>query len=147
VTSPKESGTPGTITAGYWLVVVGSALNVLAALYVLSIRQAVIDANVKVNTDPGRTVETIARDVDITWIAALVGSLVLGGLAVWFAGKAKAGAKKSRTSLMITVLLGLFFQLTISPLGVIGSIVGMIGLALFYLRASTEFLTEREQLT
>lgn len=145
MTSPKESGTPGTITAGYWLVVTGAVLSVLAALYVLAIRQAVIDANVKVNKDPARTTEMIARDVDITWISALVGGLVLGGLAVWFAGKARAGAKRSRTSLMITVLIGLFFQLTVSPLGVFGALVAMVGLALFYLRQSTEYLTEREQ--
>ncbi|GLY53861.1 hypothetical protein [Lentzea sp. NBRC 102530] len=145
MTSPKESGTPRTITAGYWLVVAGAVLTVLAALFVLYIRQAVIDANVK--ADPSRTVESITRDVDITWISALVGSLVLGGLAVWFARRTKAGAKRSRTSLMITVLLGLFFQMTISPLGVVGALVGMVGLGAFYFRQSTEFLTEREQLT
>ncbi|HUQ58029.1 hypothetical protein [Lentzea sp.] len=146
MTSPKESGTPGTITAGYWLVIVGSALSVVAAVYVLSIRQLLIDANVKVNTDPARTVETITRDVDITWISALAGSLLLGGLAVWFSTRARAGSRKSRTPLMIAVLIGLFFQLTVSPLGVVGALVAMVGLALFYLRASTDYLTERETL-
>lgn len=147
MTSPKESGPPGKITVGYWLVVAGSVLTVLAALFVLVIRQAVIDANVAANTDPARTADTITRDVDLTWISALAGSLVIGGLAVWFARKAKAGARKGRTSLMITVLLGLFYQLTFSPLGVAGALVGTVGLAFFYLRESTEYLTESEQPT
>ncbi len=33
MTSPKDSGAPGTITAGYWLVVTGMALVVLTVIY------------------------------------------------------------------------------------------------------------------
>ena len=147
MTSPKESGTPGTITAGYWIVVAGSALGVLAALYVLLNKQVLIDANVQVNKDTKITPEMIASTVNTIVIASLVVTVVLGALAVWFAGKVRGGLKKSRTGLMITLLIGLFFQLLTNTLGVVTTLVAISGLVLFYFRQSTDYLTEREQLT
>jgi heme/copper-type cytochrome/quinol oxidase subunit 3 len=147
VTSPKESGTPGTITAGYWIVVIGSALGVLAALYVVLNKQALIDANVQVNKDTKITPEMIASTVNTIVIVSLVVTVVIGAFAVWFAGKVRGGLKKSRTGLMITLLLGLFFQLLTNTLGVVTTLVAVSGLVLFYFRQSTDYLTEREQLT
>lgn len=147
MTSPKESGTPGTITAGYWIVVAGSALGVLAVLYAMLNKQALIDANVKINKDPKITPDMIASTVDTILIISLVVTVVIGALAVWFAGKVRGGLKKSRTGLMITLLLGLFFQLLTNTLGVVTTLVAISGLVLFYFRQSTDYLTEREQLT
>ena len=147
MTSPKESGTPGTITAGYWIVVAGSALGVLAVLYAMLNKQALIDANVKINKDPKITPDMIASTVDTILIISLVVTVVIGALAVWFAGKVRGGLMKSRTGLMITLLLGLFFQLLTNTLGVVTTLVAISGLVLFYFRQSTDYLTEREQLT
>jgi hypothetical protein len=145
VTSPKESGTPGTINAGYWLVVAGSALAVLAALYVLLNKQALVDAAVQGNQDPKITPDMIASTVTVLLIVSLAVTAVLAGLATWLAGKVRAGIKKSRTGLMITLLIGLFFQMITNTFGVVAALVAVSGLVLFYFRQSTDYLTEREQ--
>jgi hypothetical protein len=147
VTSPKESGTPRTITAGYWLVVAGVALSVLASLYVLANKQVLVDAAVQGNKDPKITREMIASTVNTLVIVSLVVTVVLAGLAVWLAGKVKAGIKKSRTGLMITLLIGLFFQMITNTLGIVTVLIAVSGLVLFYFRQSGDYLTEREQLT
>jgi hypothetical protein len=86
---------------GYWLVVTGVALSVLAALYVLLNKQQLIDAAVQVNKDPKITQEMIASTLNGLVIVSLVVTVVLGALAVWLAGKVRGGIKKSRTGLMI----------------------------------------------
>ncbi|MEU3648232.1 hypothetical protein AB0E59_32970 [Lentzea sp. NPDC034063] len=147
MTSPKESGTPRTITAGYWLVVAGVALSVLASLYVLLNKQVLVEASLQGNKDPKVTREMITSSVNTLVIVSLVVTLVLAGLSVWFAGKVKAGIRRSRTGLMITLLIGLFFQMISSPLGIVTLLIAISGLVLFYFRQSTDYLAEREQLT
>jgi len=147
VTSPKESGTPGTITAGYWLVVTGVALSVLASIFLLANKQAVVDAVKSRNTDPKLTPEMIEASATATLVIALVVTVVLAVLAVWFVGKVKAGRKKSRTGLMIALLLDLFFQLIANGYAIIAVLVAISGLVLLYFRQSTDYLAEREQLT
>ncbi|GAA3638878.1 hypothetical protein C8D88_101207 [Lentzea atacamensis] len=147
MTSPKESGTPGTIVAGYWLVVAGVALSVLASIFLLANKQDVVDAVKSRNTDPKLTGEMIETSATVTLVVALAISVLLAALAVWFAGKVKAGTKKSRTGLMIVVLLNLFFQLIANGYAVVAALVAMAGLVLLYFRQSTDYLTEREQLT
>lgn len=147
MTSPKESGTPGTITAGYWLVVTGAALTVLAALYVLLNKQLLVDAAVQANKDPKITRDMIASTLGGLLIVSLVVTAVLAGLAVWFAGKVRSGLKKSRTGLMITLLINVFFQMVANNLGIATALVAVAGLVLFYFRQSTDYLNEREQLT
>lgn len=147
MTSPKESGTPGTITAGYWLVVTGVALSVLASIFLLANKQAVVDAVKSRNTDPKLTPEMIEASATATLIIALVVTVVLAVLAVWFVGKVKAGKKKSRTGLMIALLLDLFFQLIANGYAIIAVLVAISGLVLLYFRQSTDYLAEREQLT
>ncbi|MFD9699331.1 hypothetical protein [Lentzea sp. NPDC059081] len=146
MTSPKESGTPGTITIGYWLVAAGSALGVLAALYVLLNKQALVDAAVQGNKDQKITPDMIASSVTVLLIVSMVVTVVLAALAVWFAGKVRGGLKKSRTGLMITLLVGLFFQMLTNTLGVVTALIAISGLVLFYFRQSSEYLTERESL-
>jgi hypothetical protein len=147
VTSPKESGIPGTIKFGYWLVVAGSALGVLAALYVLLNKQVLVDAAVQANKDPKITPDMIASTLNVLVIVSLVATLVLAGLAVWLAGKVRSGIRKSRTGLMITLLIGLFFQMVTNTLGIVTALVAVSGLVLFYFRQSSDYLSEREQLT
>jgi hypothetical protein len=147
VTSPKESGTPRTITTGYWLVVTGVALSVLAALYVLLNKQVLVDAAVQGNKDPKVTRDMIASTVNGLVTVSLVVTVVLAGLAIWLAGKVKVGIKKSRTGLMITLLIGLFFQMITNTLGIVTVLIAVSGLVLFYFRQSSDYLTEREQLT
>ncbi len=64
---------------------------------------------------------------------------------MWFAGKVKAGTKRSRTGLMIVLLINLFFQLIANGYAVVAALVAISGLVLFYFRQSSDFLTEREQ--
>lgn len=147
MTSPKEPGTPGTITAGYWLVVTGAALGALASLYVLLNKQALVDAAVRGNKDPNVTPDMIASTVNGLVIVSLVVTVVLAGLSVWFAGKVRAGLRKSRTGLTITLLVGLFFQMITNTLGVVTALVAVAGLVLFFFRQSSDYLARREQLT
>ncbi|MET9629325.1 hypothetical protein ABZX92_17870 [Lentzea sp. NPDC006480] len=147
MTSPKESGTPGTITAGYWLVVTGVALSVAAALYALLAKQELIDAFVQRNTDPKLSPESIASALNGILVVTLVVTVVLAALCVWFAGKVKGGLKKSRTGLMIALLIDLFFQMVANPFAyaIAPVLVGIAGLVLFYFRQSSDYLAEREQ--
>ncbi|KJK52834.1 hypothetical protein UK23_02405 [Lentzea aerocolonigenes] len=145
MTSPKESGTPGTITAGYWLVVTGTALSVLAALYVLLNKQQLIDAAAKINQDPKVTQDMIVSTITGLVVVSLVVTVVLAGLGVWLAGKVRSGLKKSRTGLMITLLIDLFFQMITNTLAIATVLVAVAGLVLFYFRPSTDYLTAREQ--
>jgi len=148
VTSPEESGTPGTprtITAGYWLVVAGAALGVLAALYVLLNKQQLVDAAVQGNKDPKITPDMIASTVHGLLVVSLVVTVVLAALGIWFAGKVKAGLRKSRTGLTIALLVGLFFQMITNTLGVVTALVAIAGLVLFYFRQSSDYLAEHEQ--
>ena len=147
MTSPKQSGTPGTITAGYWLVVVGAVLGVLVSVFVLFNKQPLIDASVRVNKDPNVTPEMIAATLNAVLIVALVVTVVVAALAIWLAGKVRGGLRKSRTGLMITLLINLFFQLLTNTLGVVVALVAIAGLVLFYFRQSSDYLTDREQLT
>lgn len=147
MTSPKESGIPRTITAGYWLVVAGAVLWVLAGVYQLANKQALVDAAMSRITDSKVTREMVESSATVTFVAVLVASVVLAGLAVWFAGKVKAGTKKSRTGLMIAVLINLFFQMVGNTFAITPALIAMAGLVLFYFRQSTDYLTEREQLT
>ncbi|MFD4643031.1 hypothetical protein ACFWN2_37375 [Lentzea sp. NPDC058436] len=147
MTSPKESGTPLTIKLGYWLVAAGSALGVLAALFVLLNKQALIDAAVRANTDQKITPDMIASTMNGLVIVSLVVTVVLAGLAIWLAGKVRSGIRKSRTGLMITLLIGLFFQMITNTLGIVTALIAVSGLVLFYFRQSTDYLSEREQLT
>lgn len=144
MTSPKESGAPGTITAGYWLVVVGSALSVLAAIFLLLNRQAVIDAVKQTNRDPNITDEVIRKSATLGLIVTLVVTIVVGAVAVWFAGKVRRGVRKSRTGLMVLLLLALFFQMIANPYAIAPALVAVGGLVLLYFRQSTDYLT-REQ--
>ncbi|SDF62796.1 hypothetical protein SAMN05216553_102400 [Lentzea fradiae] len=146
MTSPKEPGTPGTITAGYWLVVTGVALSVLAAFYVLLNKQVLVDAAVQGNSDRNITRDMIASTVNGLVIISLVVTVVLAGLAVWFAGKVRGGLRKSRTGLLITLLIGLFFQMITNTLGVVAVLVAVAGVVLFFFRQSSEYLAEREKL-
>ncbi|MET9228477.1 hypothetical protein [Lentzea sp. NPDC003310] len=145
MTSPKQSGTPGTINAGYWLVVAGSALGVLAALVMLLNKQALVDAAVQANKDQKITPDMIASTMTVLVVVSLVVTVLLAGLAVWFAGKVRSGIRKSRTGLMITVLIGLFFQMLTNTLGIVAALIAVAGLVLFYFRQSNEYLTLREQ--
>ncbi|SEP83659.1 hypothetical protein SAMN05216188_101638 [Lentzea xinjiangensis] len=145
MTPPKGPGTPGTVTTGYWLVVAGAALGVLAALYVLLNKQPLVDAAVQGNRDQKITPDMIASTVNGLLIVSLVVTVVLAALAVWFAGKVRSGVRKSRTGLMITLLIGLFFQLITNTLGVVAALVAVAGLVLFYFRQSSDYLAEREQ--
>lgn len=147
MTSPKDSGAPGSITTGYWLVVVGMALGVLAAVYALLNKKQLVDAAVSTNKDQKITPDMIASAMNGLLIVSLVVTIVLAGLAIWLAGKVRIGVKKSRTGLMITLLIGLFFQMITNITGVVTVLIAISGLVLFYFRQSTDYLTEREQLT
>lgn len=144
MTSPKESGAPGTITAGYWLVVVGSALSVIAAIFLLMNRQAVIDAVKAQNRDPNITDEVIRSSATLGLIVTLVVTVVVGAVAVWFATKVRNGVRKSRTGLMVLLLLALFFQMIANPYAIAPALVAIGGLVLLYFRPSTDYLN-REQ--
>jgi uncharacterized membrane protein YhaH (DUF805 family) len=145
VTSPKESGTPGTITAGYWLVVTGSVLSVLASIFLLMNRQAAIDALKQRNTDPNVTDEVIRFSATLGIVVALVVTVVVGLFAVWFAVKVKRGVKKSRTGLMILLFITLFFQMIANPYAIATALIAIAGLVLFYFRQSADYLAEHEQ--
>ena len=97
--------------------------------------------------DPKLTAEMIETSATVTLVVALAISVLLAALAVWFAGKVKAGTKKSRTGLMIVVLLDLFFQLIANGYAVVAALIALSGVVLFYFRQSSDYLTEREQLT
>lgn len=144
MTSPKEQGIPGTITAGYWIVVTGAVLSVLAALFALMNKQALVDAAVQGNSDTGITPDMIASTVNGLLIVSLAVTVVVAALAVWFAGKVRGGLRKSRTGLVITLLIGLFFQMVTNTLGVVAALVAIAGLVLFFFRQSSEYLAERE---
>ncbi|WP_394615174.1 hypothetical protein JNUCC0626_35970 [Lentzea sp. JNUCC 0626] len=146
MTSPKESGTPRTITVGYWLVLVGAALCVVAGVFQFAARQALVDAIKSRNTDPALTTEMIESSATVTLGAVMVVTAVVAALMVWFAGKVKAGTRKSRTGLMIAVLINLFFQMVGNGYALVPALIAMSGLVLFYFRQSSDFLTEREQL-
>jgi len=146
VTSPKESGAPGTITAGYWLVVTGMALVVLTVVYLFLNWQVLLELNVDANTDPRITRDQLLLSLKVLLTVGTVVNVVLTGLAVYFGNKVRAGVRKGRTRLSIVLLVALFFQLAISNvLGLAVLTVAAGGLTLLFLRPSTEYLT-REQL-
>ena len=146
MTSPKESGAPGTITAGYWLVVTGMALVVLTVVYLFLNWQVLLELNVDANTDPRITRDQLLLSLKVLLTVGTVVNVVLTGLAVYFGNKVRAGVRKGRTRLSIVLLVALFFQLAISNvLGLAVLTVAAGGLTLLFLRPSTEYLT-REQL-
>jgi MFS family permease len=147
VTSPKESGTPGTITAGYWLVVTGAALSVLAAVYQFLHKEELVDAAMQANKDPKLTRDMAVSAMGGLLTVSLVATIVLALLGGWFAGKVRKGIRKSRTGLTITLLMGLFFQLVANPYAITPALIAIAGLVLFYFRQSAEYLTEHGQQT
>ncbi|MDT7787058.1 MAG: hypothetical protein QOF58_5477, partial [Pseudonocardiales bacterium] len=97
------------------------------------------------NKDPKVTTDMIASTITGLVVVSLVVTVVLAGLGVWLAGKVRSGLKKSRTGLMITLLIDLFFQMITNTLAIATVLVAVAGLVLFYFRQSSDYLTEREQ--
>lgn len=146
MTSPKESGAPGTITVGYWLVVTGMAFVVLTVLYLVLNREVLLELNVRANTDPNITRDQLRQSINVLLIVGTVVDVALAALAVFFGNKVRAGVRKGRTRLAIVLLVALFFQLAISNvLGLAALMVPAGGLALLYFRSSSEYLTSAEQ--
>ncbi|MGZ3141996.1 hypothetical protein ACVDFE_08365 [Lentzea chajnantorensis] len=147
MTSPKRSGAPGTITAGFWLVVVGMAFVVLTSLFLWVNRQVLIDAQVKANTDQGLTAQEIADLVPTVLLVALGVNVLLAALAVFFGNRVRQGSRRSRTSLFITLMIALFFQLFVDNLlGLVVVVIALGGLALLFFRQSTDYLTREQAL-
>ncbi|ANZ37474.1 hypothetical protein BBK82_16875 [Lentzea guizhouensis] len=145
MTSPKQTGAPGTITAGFWLVVVGMAFVVLTSLFLWVNRQVLIDTQVRANTNPEFTAQEIADLVPTVLLVALAVNVLLTALAVFFGNRVRQGSRRGRTSLFITLMIALFFQLFVDNLlGLVAVVVAVGGLAMLFFRQSTEYLT-REQ--
>ena len=145
MTSPKRPDAPGTITAGFWLVVVGMALVVLTSVYLWLNRQLLVDAQVKAGLNPEFTPEEIASAVNVVLLVAVGVNVLLTALAVFLGNRVRQGVRKSRTGLFITLMIALFFQLFVDNLlGLVVAVVALGGLAMLFLRQSSEYL-DREQ--
>lgn len=119
-------------------------MSVLAALYVLLNKQQLIDAGIRNNKDPKVTSDMVVSTVNGLVTISLVVTVVLAGLGVWFAGKVRGGLRRSRTGLMITLLIGVCFEMITNTLAIATMLVAVAGLVLFYFRQSSDYLAERE---
>lgn len=148
MTSPKQqSGAPGTITAGFWLVVTGMAFVVLTSVYLWTNRQVLIDAQVKANLSPEFTPEEIARAVPIVLLAALAVNVLLAAVAIFLGHRVRQGVRRSRTGLFITLMIALFFQLMVDNLlGLVVVTIALGGLVMLFFRQSSEYLNREQEL-
>ncbi len=145
MTSPKQPAAPGTITAGFWLVVVGMAFVVLTSVFLWVNRQVLIDAQVKAGLTPQLTADQIASAVSTVLLVAVGVNVLLAAVAVYLGNRVRQGVRRSRTGLFITLMIALFFQLVVDNLlGLVVVVIALGGLAMLFFRQSSEYLT-REQ--
>jgi hypothetical protein len=147
VTSPKRPAVPGTITAGFWLVVVGMAFVVLTSVFLWVNRQVLIDAQVEAGLNPGLTPQEIASAVNTVLLVAVGVNVLLAAVAVFLGNRVRQGVRKSRTGLFITLMMALFFQLVVDNLlGLVVVVIALGGLAMLFFRQSSEYLTREQAL-
>ncbi|KOV80907.1 hypothetical protein [Nocardia sp. NRRL S-836] len=147
MTSPKQPDAPGTITAGFWLVVVGMAFVVLTSVYLWVNRQVLVDAQVKAGLNPEFTPDQVASAVNVVLLVALGVNVLLAAIAVLLGNRVRQGVRKSRTGLFITLMIALFFQLVVDNLlGLVVVVIALGGLAMMFFRQSSEYLTREQAL-
>jgi hypothetical protein len=129
---------PQAVQISFWLWIFVAVLQVVTGLLTLTGRDLAADALRDANT--GLTEEQIDTAVTLTLgFYALMG-VVIAGLFVWFAIKARAGRNWGRIALIILGVVVLIFQLFgLTWLGILSALAIITAIVLLTIRPSSAF--------
>jgi hypothetical protein len=132
--APKFTG-PRSVNVSFWLWVAGVAILVLSQTYYLIIKNQVIDAYVKQNTDPKITRAQWEASIPVLLWVVFVGSLVFGALLILFAYKAREGTRSARTVVTVLAVVTALFYFFIfnTTFAVLAILLFVIAVILLYL--------------
>jgi hypothetical protein len=130
---------PKEVEISFWLWIATAALMLVGAVLTLAQRDTVLEAARSANTT-GLTEEQLQSFATIAVTFYVIAGLVLAGLFVLFAMKARAGKNWARISLMILGGIVFLFQvLSLSILGILTALVVLGGLVMLNLKPSTQY--------
>jgi hypothetical protein len=130
---------PKEVQLSYWLWIAAAALMVIGAVLTLAQRDAVLDTLRAANTT-NLTEEQLQSFATISVTFYVLVGLILAGLFVWFAMKARVGRNWARIALIILGAVVFLFQvLGLSLLGIVTALVVLGGLITLNLKPSTRF--------
>jgi hypothetical protein len=130
---------PKEVEISFWLWIATTALMLVGALLTITQRDTVLDAIRKADTT-GLTEDQLQSFATISVAFYVIMGLVLAGLFVLFALKARAGKNWARISLMILGGVVFLFQvLGLSILGVLTALVVLGGIVTLNLKPSTQY--------
>jgi hypothetical protein len=137
---------PGTITASFWLYLLGALIGIIGGILVFSDKQRMIDAVHK--SSPNLTDAQVHNTANIAVAIALGVSIVGLLLYLLFAVKLRAGRNWARIVLTILVILNVVSLFTSTgTMGVeyVGTVVSVIATILAYLPASNAYMKARHR--
>jgi heme/copper-type cytochrome/quinol oxidase subunit 2 len=137
---------PKEVQASFWLWIAGAVLSVISALLVLTERDTVVDQVRATPDGASLSQEQVDSLVLVTLLIAVVVSLVVAALYVLFAFKARAGRNWARIVLALLTAVSLLFQLTsVSILGLLVALIGVVATVLLFLPASNQYFTAAQR--
>ena len=132
---------PGTITASFWLYIIGAVVGTIGGILVFSDKQRIIDAIHKSN--PHLTATEVHDTANIVAMIALAFAIIAFLLYLLFAAKLRSGRNWARIVLTILVILNVISLVTNQgTMGVeyVGTVLSVIATILAYLPASNAYI-------
>jgi predicted membrane channel-forming protein YqfA (hemolysin III family) len=132
---------PGTITASFWLYLIGAVVGIIGGILVFSDKQRIIDAVHKSN--PNLTDAQLHDTANVATVIALAFAIIAFLLYLLFAAKLRSGRNWARIVLTILVILNVLSLVTNKgTMGVeyVGTVLSVIATILAYLPASNAYI-------
>jgi predicted histidine transporter YuiF (NhaC family) len=132
---------PGTITAAFWLYIIGAVVGIIGGVLVFSDKQRIIDAVHKSN--PKLTDAQVHDTANAATVIALAFAIIAFLLYLLFAAKLRSGRNWARIVLTILVILNVISLVTNKgTMGVeyVGTVLSVIATILAYLPASNAYI-------
>jgi tryptophan-rich sensory protein len=130
---------PKPVNVSFWLWVAGSVLQILGQIYYLVGKEQVIDIYAK--RYPSIPRDRWAASLPGTLWLVLIAAIVLSGLILLFAYKAREGTRSARTVLtFLAVLTALFYAVIfVSESAVVAVLLYVIALLLMYIPSAQRY--------
>ncbi|WP_433266064.1 hypothetical protein ACQPZF_39790 [Actinosynnema sp. CS-041913] len=131
---------PIEVKVSFWIWIAGAVLSVVGALLALTQREEISEALRATPQFAQSTPEQLDAAVSMTIMFTLVVGIVLAGLYVLFAFKARAGRNWARVVLTVLTALGLLTMLfRPSPSALITSLISVVAVVLLYVPNSKAY--------
>ena len=137
---------PTVIRWGFYVILLGVAVGVLGAIYLLLNKDTLVDNQLQLEGAERITRAEAEQVVSNALWTLIILNLIFGAFQALFAYKAREGQRRARMLVTIaTVMVVLFHYLLVPTLfGQLAGMVAAIGVALLYMPASRNFYPPRQ---